>query len=68
MTRRLPPLPTALSRAVDPASGQFDPRLYGFLQDLLAVVAESQVQIETLRAGLNEARADPLTVLPDIEF
>lgn len=37
-----------------------------FLLQLLQALAERDEQIETLRAALNEVRADPTSVFPDI--
>lgn len=66
--QKLPTLPNFSDPAIrDTANGPvLQDAYYAFLKQLYAVVVEQREQIETLRVALNEVRADPTTVYPDI--
>lgn len=66
--QKLPTLPNFSDPIVrDTQSGPvLQDAYYAFLKQLFAVVVEQRDQIETLRVALNEVRADPTTVFPDI--
>lgn len=66
MASRPTPLPSSNQRAVQQPAGVMDPAYYQFLAALLRVVSEQATHIEALRVALNEVRAAPGTVFPDI--
>jgi hypothetical protein len=66
MAKKIRPLPDMADRAVQMPANVLDEEYYLTLKTALEVVAEQAAQIETLRAALNETRANPTTVYPVI--
>ena len=66
MAKKPAGLPDTYTPVSLPGTVTLNPLFYVLISRLVAVVQEQAAQIETLRVGLNETRANPTTVYPVI--